>query len=64
MEQATCHAKRCPGRSVVGAPEHRQAQPHGYDADVLDAVVREETLDVVLGQGERDAQDSAGRACG
>ena len=41
-----------------GDPEHADAEPDQDDADVLDAVVREEPLQVVLGEREDDAEDA------
>ena len=43
-------------RPPEGAPEQRQADAHADDADVLDAVVREQPLEVVLADGEGDAE--------
>ena len=43
------------------ASDDGQTDAHHDDADVLDAVVREESLEVVLRNGERDSGDAARR---
>ena len=43
------------------ASDDGEADAHHDDPDVLDAVIREEPLDVVLRDGERDAADAAHR---
>ena len=44
-------------RDVVGAPpQDAHAEPQGDDADVLHAVIGEQPLQVVLGQGEQHAE--------
>ena len=48
-------------RRVRRAADDGQTDAHHDDADVLDAVVREESLDVVLRNGERDSGDAARR---
>ena len=45
---------------AAGPPEEREPRPERDDPDVLDGVVREQPLQVVLRERERDAEHGGG----
>ena len=56
VEQGPAQTEHNPISSTQGAPEHGQAHTHDDDANVLNAVVSEQALQVMLADGEGDAQ--------
>ena len=56
VKKAAGESERCPGGSVLDNAKHADAEPDQNDADVLDAVVREQALQVVLGEGQDHAE--------
>src|ERR1043166_4448028 len=59
VKETARHAEEDPIGPAEGSTQHGQPESHDDDADVLDAVVREQSLEVVLPEGKRDAQDPA-----
>jgi len=62
MKQTASEPERDQIRTVEGAADQRDADAHRDDADVLDAVVREQALEVVLADRERDAEHARDQA--
>ena len=62
VQQAAAEAQDGHRAQPVGQAEQPQPQAHQDDADVLDAVIGQQALQVVLGQGEQHAQDPGQRA--
>src|SRR5438445_370768 len=59
VKEAARHPQEDPVRSRHGAPQHGQPQSHYDDADVLDAVICEEALEIMLAEREGHAEDAA-----
>ena len=59
---AAAQAEDDPVRPAQRTADQGQAEAHDDDADVLDAVVGQQALQVVLADGEGDAQDARDHA--
>ena len=64
MEEAARHAQHKEFGTAARAAQHRQPHAHQDDADVLDAVVGQEPLDVVLRHREGHAEEARDGAQG
>src|SRR5882672_9001736 len=62
MEERASETENNPIGVGKRSSQERQAETHGDDADVLEAAVRERSLEVVLSQGERHSKDRRCRA--
>ncbi len=62
VQQGAAQAEDDPIRAVQRAADQRQAQAHDDDADVLDAVIGQESLQVVLADGKGNPQDAGDHA--
>ena len=54
VEQTPAQTEGDPGRLLRADTDQRQAQTHHDDSDVLDAVIGEQTLEIVLAERERE----------
>ena len=59
MKQTTPKPQHDQVRSAASLANQSQPQPHQNDPDILDAVIREQPLEIVLAQGEEHAEDGA-----
>ena len=57
-QEAAREPQHGPVEPVLRHPERADAEPDQDDADVLDAVVREEALEIVLREREDDAENT------
>ena len=62
MQQAAAQAEDDPIRAAQRTADQGQAEAHDDDADVLDAVVGEQPLQVVLADGKGDPEDARDHA--
>ena len=62
VQQAAAQAQDDPIRAAQRTTDHGQADAHDDDADVLDAVIGEQPLQVVLADGKRDPEDARDHA--
>ena len=62
VQQAAAQAEDDPVRAAQRTADQGQAEAHDDDADVLDAVVGQQPLQVVLADGEGDPEDARDHA--
>ncbi len=62
VQESARERKRAPGRMSMFHRDEREAETDQDDADVLDAVIREQSLEIVLAERERDPQHRARHA--
>ncbi len=62
VQQAAGKTEAGHDRVVQGHAEHAETEPDHDDADILDAVIGEQSLDIVFAQGIDDAECARGHA--
>ena len=60
MEKSACQREPTPRRVSLAHCHQRETQPNENDADIFNAVIREQTFEVVLTECKGNTQNGAG----